>query len=346
MPSFYDSREPRRRWQLTDYVYSLGDGDAPGYAYADRRGAARRGHRPRAAARRSSTGRPGPRFPLVGQVMEPGRDFAPSASSVEVRAVYDPQTIAFLVRWHDVRADIAGENSPDARGAARGGGAGRPPGRRRGRRATSGARRRHAARPQPRPPRRDGLLGRGAAPRAGAAPAAEFSDAVAIQLPGQLPAGATRGRTSSSATRQNSVDLWFLDLARKGVRQFVGRGARALAAARGERGRGRGSYAAGEWSAVFVRDLRSTGSVTLRRGPVRADRVLGLGRHRARAGQQARAHPVGLRLPAAAGEALGGRADAGRRRSASSRSSSWSWPGSAGEPGRATIPTRARQAEP
>ena len=52
-------------------------------------------------------------FSVVGQVTEPGRAFHPSANGVEVRALYNRREIAFLVSWHDMRADQAGTNAPD-----------------------------------------------------------------------------------------------------------------------------------------------------------------------------------------------------------------------------------------
>ena len=44
--------------------------------------------------------------------MEPGREFHPPATSVMVQAIYDEESIAFLVRWHDMRADKAGTAGP------------------------------------------------------------------------------------------------------------------------------------------------------------------------------------------------------------------------------------------
>jgi complex iron-sulfur molybdoenzyme family reductase subunit gamma len=65
---------------------------------------------------------------------------------------------------------------------------------------------------------------------------------------------------------QLGVDLWFLDLARGRVRQLVGRGSGALAPLEGSEVEGAGRYAAGEWSAVFVRPLRSSGGVSFAEG--------------------------------------------------------------------------------
>ena len=77
------------------------------------------------------------RFPIVGQIMEPGRAFHPPATTVTVQAIYDAESIALLVRWHDMSAEKTGKNGPSlpvppeeeeeprGAGAAAGGGAGR-----------------------------------------------------------------------------------------------------------------------------------------------------------------------------------------------------------------------------
>jgi DMSO reductase family type II enzyme heme b subunit len=65
---------------------------------------------------------------------------------------------------------------------------------------------------------------------------------------------------------QNPIDLWFLDLAGSRVRQFAGRGSTALTELEGSEVEARGSWAGGEWSAVFARDLRSAGGVTFAEG--------------------------------------------------------------------------------
>src|SRR5690606_3093914 len=52
------------------------------------------------------------RFPIVGQIMEPGRSFYPPVTSVTVQAVYDFESIALLVRWHDMSAERTGTNGP------------------------------------------------------------------------------------------------------------------------------------------------------------------------------------------------------------------------------------------
>ena len=60
------------------------------------------------------------------------------------------------------------------------------------------------------------------------------------------------------ATRQNSVDLWFFDLARPDPLQFTGRGSAAIAAERHGDVTGVASYDQGEWSVIFKRPLRAS----------------------------------------------------------------------------------------
>jgi hypothetical protein len=52
------------------------------------------------------------RFPIVGQVIEPGRAFFAGVNSIEVKAVYNQNEIAFMVSWHDMTAETTGSNSP------------------------------------------------------------------------------------------------------------------------------------------------------------------------------------------------------------------------------------------
>ena len=260
MPSFFDSVPEADRWALTDYVYSLGDGDAPRYATLlvaaplDEDVDIARGE---ALFERAAPSR----FPVVGQVMEPGRDFAPSATAVQVRAVYDQQKIAFLVRWHDIRSDTTARNSPTLEVPL----AEEEPAAPEASPAAGGTdfwgEEKAPAAPAP---AKDDFWGEPAAASPAAA-GAEFSDAVAIQLPAQLPQGAAKPYFLFGDA-QNPVDLWFLDLAGSRVRQFTGRGTTALAALEGSEVEGRGSWAGGEWSAVFARDLRSAGGVTFAEG--------------------------------------------------------------------------------
>ena len=112
MPSYFDSLAVEGRWDLVNYMQSLGTGDTPDYAslllvsYRDDEIDIEQGQA-------QFEGAPLARFPLVGQVTEPGRDFYPSTTSIEVQAIYNRNEIAFLLRWHDMRSETAGTNGPD-----------------------------------------------------------------------------------------------------------------------------------------------------------------------------------------------------------------------------------------
>ena len=105
--------------------------------------------------------------------MEPGRQFNPPATSLRVQAIYDTESIAVLVRWHDMRADNTGKNDPSLAVPIE-----------EEKAAASGA------------PAKGGVFGDqevaqpaaaadpfAEAPAAATAPPSEFSDAIAIQIP-------------------------------------------------------------------------------------------------------------------------------------------------------------------
>src|SRR6185436_833151 len=111
MPSFLEALTPEQRWAITDFIDSLSGSNGPGYSnlvvakhVADpidlAKGAA------------SFASAPVARFPIVGQIMEPGRSFHPPATSVTVQAIHDADSIALLVRWHDMSAEKTGKNGP------------------------------------------------------------------------------------------------------------------------------------------------------------------------------------------------------------------------------------------
>jgi DMSO reductase family type II enzyme heme b subunit len=85
----------------------------------------------------------------------------------------------------------------------------------------------------------------------------EFSDAVSIQIPSQALTGA-RKPYFIFGDSQNSVDLWFFDLARQAPLQFTGRGSADLAANDTGDVTGVASYDQGEWSVIFKRPRRPT----------------------------------------------------------------------------------------
>ena len=247
MPSFADALPADQRWAITDFIASLSP-EAPGYTnlviakYALdpidlTKGAA------------SFESAPVARLPIVGQIMEPGRQFNPPVTSVAVQAIYDADSIAFLVRWDDMGADRTGKNDPAlpvpieeeiVRGAAAGS-------------SESGgvfgdqevAQPAAAADPF------------AESPATAAVPPSEYSDAVSIQIPTATPTSA-RKPYFIFGDAQNSVDLWFFDLARPEPLQFTGRGSAAIEPNDTGDVTGAASYHEGEWSVIFKRPLRAS----------------------------------------------------------------------------------------
>ena len=254
MPSFLDALTPEQRWAITDFIVSLSGNTGPGYSNLV---IARHVQDPIDLARGAASFESAPvvRFPIVGQIMEPGRAFHPPTTSVTVQAIYDAESLALLVRWHDMSAQKTGKNGlslpvpPEEEewlpgvGAAGG--------------STGSVFGEAEVAPTP--------VGQAQPPadpfaEAEVAPAgqpSEFSDAVAIQIPTQVPTGA-RKPYFIFGEPQNPVDLWFFDLARPDPLQFTGRGSGDIAPNDTGDLTGVASYDQGEWSVIFKRPLRAT----------------------------------------------------------------------------------------
>jgi mono/diheme cytochrome c family protein len=247
MPSFADALTPEQRWAITDFIVSLSGNAGPGYTnlvIAKRVQDSIDLSKGTASFESARVAR----LPIVGQIMEPGRAFHPAATSVTVQAIYDAESIAILVRWHDMSAQKEGKNGPSlpvpaqeeeeqAAGAAAGG---NPFGE-------------AEVAPAPAGRTQDVFAEAEAAP---AAPPSEFSDAVAIQIPSQVPTSA-RKPYFIFGDAQNSVDLWFFDLARPAPLQFTGKGSGDVAPNDTGEVTGVASYDQGEWSVIFKRPIRA-----------------------------------------------------------------------------------------
>jgi hypothetical protein len=251
MPSFADSLNVEQRWAITDFIDSLSGSSGPGYTNLVvakqvldpidlKNGAA------------SFASAPVARFPIVGQIMEPGRAFHPPTTSVTVQAIYDNESIAFLVRWHDRSAEKTGKAGPtlpvppeeeeDASGAA----AGQKP------EDPANPFGQDVAAPGGQEPANPFEEETGAE-----APPSEFSDAVAIQIPSAVPTGA-RKPYFIFGDAQDSVDLWFYDLGHPDPLQFTGKGSADIVPNDTGDVTGVASYDQGEWSVIFKRPLRAS----------------------------------------------------------------------------------------
>ncbi|OFW11920.1 MAG: hypothetical protein A3H96_26050 [Acidobacteria bacterium RIFCSPLOWO2_02_FULL_67_36] len=236
MPSFLDALKDEERWAMTDFIDSLSESHDPGYTDLV---VARHVLDPIDLTKGTANFESArvARFPIIGQITEPVREFHPPTTSVTVQAIYDTESIALLVRWHDMSAQKTGKNGPSLPV---------PPEEEEGAPAPAAAGGAQAvtdpfAEEQPAP----------------AAQASEFSDAVSIQVPSQVPTGA-RKPYFIFGDAQNSVDLWFFDLARPDPVQFTGRGSGNIAPNDTGDLTGVASYDQGEWSVIFKRPLRAT----------------------------------------------------------------------------------------
>ena len=255
MPSFIDALKPEQRWAITDFIVSLSGGSGPGYANLV---VAKHVLDPIDLSKGSASfeSAPAARFPIVGQIMEPGRAFHPPVTSVAVQAIYDTESIALLVRWHDMSAQKTGKNEPllpvppEEEESAPGGT------QETGQSPFGDAEVAPAQKPDKDP---------FAEEPAPASLPSEFSDAVAIQIPSQVPAGA-RKPYFIFGDAQNSVDLWFFDLARPEPLQFTGRGSADIAPNDTGDLTGVASYDQGEWSVIFKRPLRATSGASFSPG--------------------------------------------------------------------------------
>jgi mono/diheme cytochrome c family protein len=238
MPSFVDALQPEQRWAITDFIVSLSGENGPGYSnlvvakHVQDPIDLAKGAASFASARTA-------RFPIIGQIMEPGRAFHPPATSVMVQAIYDAESIAFLVRWHDMSSEKTGKNAPSLPV---------PP-------EEEEEEAQKAAAPAAQEPAQaaDPFA---EAPAAPVGQPSEFSDAVSIQIPSQTPTGA-RKPYFIFGDAQNSVDLWFFDLARPDPLQFTGKGSGDIAANDTGELTGAASYDQGEWSVIFKRPRRA-----------------------------------------------------------------------------------------
>jgi hypothetical protein len=254
MPSFADSLLPEQRWAITDFIASLSESTEPGYTNLV---VAKPVQDPIDLTRGTASFDVAPvaRFPVIGQITEPGRSFSPPTTAVTVQAIYDAESVALLVRWHDMRADNMGKNGPsllvppEEEEAAPGGAqeTGTSP---------FGEAEVTAEQAAADP------FAEAAAP---AAAPSEFSDAVAIQVPSQAPTDA-RKPYFIFGDAQNPVDLWFFDMARSEPIQFVGRGSADVGANDTGDITGVASYSEGEWSVIFRRPLRPASGAALASG--------------------------------------------------------------------------------
>jgi mono/diheme cytochrome c family protein len=200
-----------------------------------------------AAARELFADAPKTLFPVVGQVVQPGRAFRPGTYAIGVQAIYDATDIAFLVTWHNITAETEGSNAPDLTV---------PPGEElvhfknlelAGEEDEEPAETAAPADPFAVDPfaTDTGVAAVGPPPGAGA-----FSDAIALQLPIELRDGVEKPYFLFGDPSY-PVDLWFVDLANPEVQVYEGRGATALSPVSGRGPEVLAGFDKGEWAVIF-----------------------------------------------------------------------------------------------
>jgi len=110
MPA-YNIEPPEDRWHLVNYVASLSEVE-PDYGTMVR--AVHRSDGPSeelSPAMFSSA--PPTMFPVVAQLIEPGRSFFPAATAIEVRAVATVDNVSVMLQWNDMSAQVIGQNGPE-----------------------------------------------------------------------------------------------------------------------------------------------------------------------------------------------------------------------------------------
>jgi mono/diheme cytochrome c family protein len=211
MPS-YNIQPSEDQWALVDYVYSMGESDEANYATMVV-ATGLNGSIDFSQGKALFENAAGALFPVVGQVIEPGRTFYPGVNAVEVKAVYSADEIAIMLTWHDMTAETTGKNSPML----------------------------ETPRFEPEAAVTDSTQ----SPES-------FSDAAAILLPSKMPEG-TEKPYFMFGDSKNPMDIWLADLAKDSADFFIGKGSKNIEAAGSGGLSVVSGYEEGEWHVIFKR---------------------------------------------------------------------------------------------
>ena len=110
MPT-YAIDPPEDQWNMVNYVYSLSESDEANYGtLVVAEGVQSKIDLNQGQAQFQNVNKT--MLPIVGQIIEPGRQFYPGVNAINVKAVYDQDDITIMLTWHDMSADTVGSNSP------------------------------------------------------------------------------------------------------------------------------------------------------------------------------------------------------------------------------------------
>jgi mono/diheme cytochrome c family protein len=214
MPSYHGVIAPEKQWQLVDYVYSLSK-DAADYGIL----IIAKGLAGEIDITRDSTHFEQAHetlLPVVGQVIEPGREFFPGTNAIKVKAVFNQDDIAVRLQWNNISAEQSGDNSPDMEVSEQ--------------EETSD----------------DDFWGGDASEEE------NYSDAVAVQFPSQIPEGNVKPYFLFGDSR-NPVDLWFMDLADSAAQLYQGHGSENITPEENHSLQVVSGYEDGQWTVTFKR---------------------------------------------------------------------------------------------
>lgn len=257
MPGFADALSEEERWQITDYMLSLAwsDPEDPYADYVTAVGVDSEIDLDDADALFADAEAEPALLPIVGQIIQPGRTFNPSAQAIQAQAIYNQREIAIRLVWHDMTAETEGRNAPDlpVEDPKVPGEPMRLPGTE-PEAAGVPAGRDTATQPDPDEASTDRPAETPAASAADAGSQGPFSDAVAIQLPRTAPEG-VRWPYFLFGDPQRPVDLWFADLAGPEARMYAARGSDQIEPGDAGELEARADYADGAWTVTFKRPL-------------------------------------------------------------------------------------------
>ena len=218
MPSYADSITPEDRWRLVDYIYSLSTRDESQYSIIILAEPIE-GDIDLSMGKSLFEDATAANFPIVGQIILPGREFFPSVNELQVSAVYNVDEIAIMVAWNDMTAETEGSNALDM------------------------------------PVEMFHLENK---PEQSETSEPEdnqkkISDALAVQFPRKMPAGFKKPYFLYGDLK-NTVDISFVDLARQAeVKNYTGNGIDRILPDENNDVSVLANYDNGEWTVIFKR---------------------------------------------------------------------------------------------
>jgi len=239
MPSYEGLISEEEQWQLVDYVYSLSD-DEPNYAILIIANAVNNnldivGDSTLFDDVKESL------FPIVGQIIEPGREFYPGVNAIKVKAVFNQDEIAIQLKWNDMSAQQTGLNAPNMEAPLYG----------------------------EEEEVEDDLWGDDFADDdfgdEESTDSEEYADAVSIQFSTKTVEGSTKPYFLFGDSK-NAMDIWFYNLADSAAELYEGRGSQNIVPVESVGLSAISIYQDGQWTVTFKQKREQEGKLTFSEG--------------------------------------------------------------------------------